>query len=85
MPRRLRGLDAVAVSVRRAPSRARLLAPQPILEQIMADVRDSFLHKLGGAELARLTAELEPIAFGGNTAAREAARQEALMESSITP
>lgn len=52
---------------------------EPTLDQIMADLRDSFLHKLGSAELAGLMAELEPIAFGGDTEALEAARREAIM------
>jgi hypothetical protein len=44
----------------------------------MNEVRDSFLEKLNDADLASLISELEPIAFGDDTAALEAARREAV-------
>jgi len=44
----------------------------------MNEVWDSFLEKLNDADLARLISELEPIAFGDDTAALEAARLEAV-------
>jgi hypothetical protein len=50
------------------------------VDRIMADVRESYLPKLNDAALTSLMAELEQIAFCGDTAAMEAARREALME-----
>ena len=44
---------------------------------VMNELRDSFLEKLSVADLDSLIAQLERIAFGGDTAALEAARREA--------
>ena len=43
-------------------------------------VRDSFMKKLSAADLDSLIAELEPIAFGNDTAALEALRQKVIRE-----
>ena len=57
-----------------------VLGDEPTLEQVMDDLQDSFFRKLSDADLARLTAELERIAFAGDTAAVEAAKREALAD-----
>jgi hypothetical protein len=54
---------------------------EPTMERIMNDLRDSFFPKLSVGALANLMSELEPIAFGGDTAALEAARREAVIET----
>jgi hypothetical protein len=56
------------------------LRDEDILKQVVAEVRDSFMKKLSAADLDSLIAELEPIAFGNDTAALEALRQKVIRE-----
>ena len=57
------------------------LRDEDILKQVVAEVRDSFMKKLSAADLDSLIAELEPIAFGDDTEALEAARREAIRKA----
>ena len=47
------------------------------VQRIMDDVQESFVQKLSDEDLESLTAEVERIAFGEDTAALEAARRKA--------
>jgi hypothetical protein len=53
---------------------------EPTTELVANDLQDSFMKDLSDVDLANLISALEPIAFGGNTAALEAARQDAVRE-----
>jgi hypothetical protein len=57
------------------------LGDESILIQVVAEVRDSFMKKLSAADLDSLIAELETIAFGNDTEARDVARQKAIVEA----
>jgi hypothetical protein len=51
---------------------------EPAMVLVMDEVRDTFLGKLNAADLDNLRAELETIAFGDDTAARDAAWQKVI-------
>ena len=57
------------------------LGDESILIQVVAEVRDSFLKKLLAADRDSFIAELETIAFGNDTEARDVASQKAIREA----
>jgi|SRR5581483_1311113 len=54
------------------------MADHTVMERALEDLSDSFFPKLGTAELDQLTAELEHIVFGNDTAAMERCKREVL-------